>query len=78
MAELTLESMRADLARALHEDPSALADDDNLIDFGLDSVRAMTLITRWRQAGAQLEFAECAARPELGHWWELVRSRRQS
>jgi aryl carrier-like protein len=74
---LTLERMRADLAALLYEDPSAIADDDNLIDLGLDSMRAMSLITRWRTAGADITFAECAERPELGHWWALVQRKRQ-
>ena len=40
MGALTLERMRADVAEMLNEDPSEVGDDDNLIDFGLDSIRA--------------------------------------
>ena len=39
---LTLEQMRQDLAKILLEDPADIHDDDNLIDLGLDSMRAMT------------------------------------
>lgn len=69
---LTLESMRADIAAMMHEPPSAVGDDDNLIDLGLDSIRAMALLQRWIAAGAQIEFAEFAEKPELGHWWKLI------
>jgi aryl carrier-like protein len=73
--KITLESMRADIAAMLHEPPEAVADDDNLIDLGLDSVRAMALVQRWIQAGAKVEFSEFAETPELGAWWKLVSSR---
>lgn len=55
---LTLERMRQDIAAMLHEDPQDILDDDNLIDLGLDSMRVMTLATRWREAGAPIEFSE--------------------
>lgn len=74
-AAITLETMRADIAGMLHEEPEAIADDDNLIDLGLDSIRAMALVQRWIQAGARVEFSEFAEKPELAAWWELVSSR---
>jgi hypothetical protein len=39
---LTRERMRADIAALLHEDPEEIGGEDNLIDLGLDSMRAMT------------------------------------
>lgn len=71
---ITLESMRADIARILHEDPADIADDDNLMDLGLDSMRTMTLASRWRDAGAAIEFSEMALNATLQHWWSLVRA----
>jgi len=70
---ISLESMRRDVARVLHEDPQDIPFDESLIDFGLDSIRAMALAARWRDAGAQVEFSDMAANPTLNHWWELVR-----
>lgn len=72
---ITLESMRAEIAAMLHEPPDAVGDDDNLIDLGLDSIRAMALVQRWIQAGAKVEFSEFAETPELRAWWKLVSSR---
>lgn len=69
---ITLESMRQDIAGILHEDPTEIADDDNLMDLGLDSMRAMTLASRWRAAGASIEFADMAVNATLGHWWSIV------
>lgn len=71
--KLTLEMMREDLARVLHEDPGEIHDDDNLIDLGLDSIRAMIVLTRWREAGAHIDFADMAQHPQLSYWWKLVK-----
>lgn len=69
---LTLEQMRQDLAKILLEDPEDIQDDDNLIDLGLDSMRAMTLASRWQAAGAKLDFSDMAAAPTLGAWWAQI------
>ncbi|WP_298014594.1 phosphopantetheine-binding protein [uncultured Castellaniella sp.] len=72
MNSLTLERMRADIARMLHESPEDILDDDNLMDLGLDSMRLMKLASQWREAGARVEFADLAVEATLGHWWALV------
>ncbi|MEV0373726.1 phosphopantetheine-binding protein [Streptomyces sp. NPDC050636] len=70
---LSPEQVRADVAELLDCDPAALAPEDNLMDHGLDSVRIMMLIERWRAAGAAaVEFPDLAERPELGHWTALL------
>ncbi|WP_172383142.1 phosphopantetheine-binding protein [Streptomyces sp. MNP-20] len=70
---LSPERIRADVAELLDCDPAEIAPDDNLMDHGLDSVRIMTLIERWRAAGAAtVEFPDLAERPELGYWTALL------
>ncbi|MEI5100627.1 phosphopantetheine-binding protein [Streptomyces sp. PmtG] len=70
---LSPERVRADVAELLDCDPTDIAPDEDLIDLGLDSVRIMTLVERWRTAGAStLEFPDLAERPELGHWTALL------
>lgn len=69
---LTLQRLREDIARVLHEDPDEIADDDNLIDLGLDSIRAMALVTRWRESGATIEFSDLAAGTTLAQWWAII------
>lgn len=66
---LTLERMRSDIAAILQEDPEAIADDANLIDLGLDSIRAMVLVNGWNSLGAKLELAVLAQQPTLAAWW---------
>ncbi|MBB5953733.1 aryl carrier-like protein [Saccharothrix tamanrassetensis] len=70
---LSADQVRADVADLLGCDPAELAPDADLLDLGLDSVRIMGLVERWRAAGAtRLEFADLAEQPELGHWTALV------
>jgi aryl carrier-like protein len=72
--ELTLERMRADIAAVLHERPEDIADDDNLIDLGLDSLRALNLSLAWSQA-VPLAFADLAEHTTLAGWWSVVEAR---
>ncbi|MEU2679287.1 phosphopantetheine-binding protein [Streptomyces sp. NPDC007107] len=68
--------IRADVAELIGCDPTEIEPEENLTDLGLDSVRTMVLIDRWRAAGAaSLEYADLAEQPELAHWTELLTGR---
>ncbi|MGZ2357151.1 phosphopantetheine-binding protein [Streptomyces sp. 372A] len=70
---LSPERVRADIAELLGCEPGEIAPDENLVDLGLDSMRIMVLVERWRAAGATaLEFPDLFERPELGHWQALL------
>ncbi|GAA1246752.1 hypothetical protein GCM10009676_36210 [Prauserella halophila] len=70
---LTAEQIRAEVADLLGRDAGDIAADENLLDAGLDSIRIMSLIERWRAAGADaVEFPDLAEQPELGHWIALL------
>jgi len=47
-------------------------DDDNLIDYGLDSVRMMALAARWRKVHSDIDFVMLAKNPTLDAWWALL------
>ncbi|MFF2652554.1 phosphopantetheine-binding protein [Streptomyces sp. NPDC058045] len=69
----TLDRLRADIADVLGEDPADIPLDENLLDHGLDSVRIMTLLERWRQQhGVQADFADLAEDPVLTAWAPLL------
>ncbi|TWF96184.1 phosphopantetheine-binding protein [Saccharopolyspora dendranthemae] len=70
--KLTLEAVREQVAELLYEEPSELTDDEDLIDWGLDSVRIMTLVEKWRKQGVQVTFADLAERPTLTDWWKVL------
>ncbi|MDX6805088.1 phosphopantetheine-binding protein [Terrihabitans rhizophilus] len=72
MTRLTLESMRADIAEMIGEDPGEIDMEDSLVDLGLDSIRAMMLVEQWKAAGVPLQFAELAEVPTLAHWWRVA------
>jgi bifunctional isochorismate lyase/aryl carrier protein len=70
---LTRERMCADIAALLHEQPEDIGGEDELMDLGLDSMRAMALLTRWaREAKLTLEFSEFAERLTLDAWWAIM------
>ena len=74
-ASLSLERLRNDVAEVLAEEPGSFADDDNLIDRGLDSIRLMSLATRWREAGFEAGYLDLAQQPTVEAWWGLAQSR---
>jgi aryl carrier-like protein len=75
-APLSLDSLRTDVAEALAEEPGSFADDDNLIDRGLDSIRLMSLATKWREAGFDAGYLDLAQEPTVAAWWNLLEAKR--
>lgn len=47
-------------------------DDENLIDYGLDSVRMMALAARWRKVHGDVDFVMLAKNPTIDAWWALL------
>lgn len=76
-APLTLEQMRLDIARLVNEAPEELENDDNLLDWGLDSMRIFNVSVEWNKTGLELRFADLAETPTLAGWWRIVQ-RQQS
>ncbi|HEY0928855.1 MAG TPA: phosphopantetheine-binding protein [Gemmatimonas sp.] len=72
MSALTFDGMRESVAAILKEDVSQIGDEDNLVDWGLDSIRLMALTLQWQRAGYKIEFAQLAERPQLTYWWGLL------
>ena len=69
---LTLERMRADVARVLDCQAADIGDDDNLIDLDLDSMRMLGLVLAWGNTGLPLEFSQLAEHTTLRQWWTVV------
>ena len=72
MTPFTLERMRADVARVLREEPEAIGLDDNLMDWGLDSMRLLDLVVGWNAEGLALDVMEIGAETTLNGWWRVV------
>lgn len=56
------------------DDDEIPEDEDNLIDYGLDSVRIMALAARWRQAIPTIDFLQLAKNPTIAAWWQRLNS----
>ncbi|MBW0274569.1 isochorismatase [Nocardia sp. MH4] len=70
---MTDEQVIGDVATALGIEPAELTTETDLLDAGLDSVRIMALVEKWRSAGhAEIDFPTLAGDPVLGSWIELL------
>lgn len=70
---MTDEQVIGDVASVLGVDPAELTAQTDLLDAGLDSVRIMSLMEKWRSAGhADIDFPTLAGDPVLGSWIELL------
>jgi len=72
---LTLERMRADVAEMLMVATDEVDLDEPVIDQGLDSIRLMELVERWRATGVEVSFVALAERPTLAEWWQWLQTR---
>ncbi|KRW66203.1 isochorismatase family protein [Stutzerimonas nitrititolerans] len=69
---LTRESLQARLLTMLDEMDEPFDPDENLLDYGLDSIQIMTMLSEWREQGLELSFTDLAKTPTLNGWWALI------
>lgn len=69
---LSYEEVRLEI-KAMLPAPVEFGEDHNLIELGLDSLRIMRMVNKWRRGGAAVTFAELIAAPRLRDWWALLR-----
>lgn len=68
-AVVTRDRIIGDIAEILDVPATEITDDTNVLEIGLDSVRLMSLIERWRAAGAvRADLVSLAADPVVGSW----------
>lgn len=72
---LSFDRLRHDVADVLAEPPESLSAEEDLFDRGLDSIRIMTLVTRWRADGFDPDYADLAEEPTLGAWSTMAAGR---
>jgi len=63
--------------RKLVEDDSELDADENLVIYGLDSLRIMQTSAELKKRGVTISFEELGRNPTLSAWWSLVESRQR-
>ncbi len=72
---MSVEAVRARIAEVLGVSPADIADEDNLLDHGLDSMRVMSLVEGFQSAGVEVSFADLAEHPTVARWAALVSPR---
>ncbi|WTW99115.1 phosphopantetheine-binding protein [Streptomycetaceae bacterium NBC_01309] len=74
-APISAKDLRDDVIDQLQLDPEEFGDDDDLVDFGLDSLRLLTLADVWGERyGAAVPFEELAEHTTLTAWAALLGS----
>jgi mycobactin phenyloxazoline synthetase len=71
---ISRDDIRATVAAHLGCPAADVADDDDLIRLGLNSIRMMALAGGWRKRGADVTFAQLAATPTVDSWYLLLSS----
>jgi len=74
-SSLTLETLHSQVARTINETPQDIGLDDNLMDWGLDSLRLLNLVITWNEAGLQLDMSELAGQLTLNGLWQVISAR---
>lgn len=74
MTNLTDQQALADIAEVLYVEPAELDHNADLRDQGIDSVRIMELVEKWRRAGVEkIDFIALAEDQRIEHWLEVLR-----
>lgn len=71
-AGITKAEIKAAVAGQLGIEEGEVADHDDLIQLGLDSIRTMKLAGGWRKRGADINFAQLAASPTVASWHGML------
>jgi aryl carrier-like protein len=72
--KVTDDQALADIADLLYLEPADLDHEADLRDQGMDSVRVMELVERWRSAGlTQIDYIALAEDQRVAHWLTVLR-----
>ncbi|MDF2636134.1 MAG: non-ribosomal peptide synthetase, partial [Pelosinus sp.] len=71
-SSLTYEDLKIEIQSML-SDPIDFADDQNLIELGLDSLKIMRIVNKLRRQGQKVTFAKYMAVPTLAEWLSLLK-----
>lgn len=70
-SSLTYEDLKIEIQSMLSE-PIDFAEDQNLIELGLDSLKIMRIVNKLRKQGQKVTFAKFMAVPTLAEWLSLL------
>ncbi|COF52659.1 equibactin nonribosomal peptide synthase protein [Streptococcus pneumoniae] len=71
---ITIQEVHELVAQLLREPVESIDIDEDLLNRGLDSVRIMSLVEKWRREGKEITFAHLAEHPTVAGWYSLLSS----
>lgn len=72
---LDAQSLTAHILQLVADDVAEFSADANLLDYGIDSVKIMAIVAKWREQGLNVDFIDLAEQPTLNAWLVLLQSR---
>ena len=73
----TVDELHEQIADVMDEPADSFGPDDDLMEVGLDSIRLMILVERWRSGGVRIGFVELAEQPTVNGWWQLMSTQKE-
>lgn len=74
-APLSRQSVEDDVIEVLELDRATVSGDTDLLDYGLDSIRAMYLVDKWQSQGVDIQFLELVEESTLDAWWKAIEAK---
>lgn len=74
---LTPDALKNHLLSLIDEEEQAFDPDENLLDYGIDSVQIMAIISKWRDSGIESSFTELAEQPTFNAWVALLQRKQE-
>ncbi|MGB3621214.1 MAG: isochorismatase family protein, partial [Ketobacter sp.] len=74
--QITFDWLRSQLLECIDEDEAFFDADENLVDYGLDSVQVMTMIEKWDRMGLVVKVDDLLKEPTLNGWWRAIEKMR--
>lgn len=68
----SIEELREQVLVLLDDEDEAPENDENLVDFGLDSVQIMATAAKWQKIKPEIDFIKLAQNPSITYWWSLL------
>lgn len=69
---LTRQAVENDIIDVLDLNRDTVTGETDLLDHGLDSIRAMYLVDKWQAQGVDIQFLELAEESTINAWWRAI------
>lgn len=69
---IALHDLQRQIQDLMPHNDTDIADDENLLEQGLDSINIMQLVSRWRSIGNKITFSQLLEKPTISAWHQLL------